>query len=40
MTLDGLVSEDIWIWALRGYDGDVSIIRILHESLGIIDVHA
>jgi tRNA wybutosine-synthesizing protein 4 len=26
---DGLISEDIWIWTLHGYDGDVSFIRVL-----------
>jgi tRNA wybutosine-synthesizing protein 4 len=29
MGQEGLISEDIWIWTLYGYDGDVSFIRIL-----------
>jgi tRNA wybutosine-synthesizing protein 4 len=29
MKQDGLVSEDIWIWTLHGYDGHVSFTRIL-----------
>jgi len=39
MAQDGLISEDIWIWTLHRHDGDVGLIRILHELPGIIDVY-